>query len=55
MLARLGVAMNNVDVVDNGQKAVVQEAKTAYDLVLMDMVSQAKWCYHHIGLSSVCV
>ena len=34
MLARLGLAMKNVDVVENGEKAVICEAETAYDLVL---------------------
>jgi CheY-like chemotaxis protein len=35
MLAKLGV--RNVDVVDNGQKAVDQEAQKDYDIVYMDM------------------
>jgi signal transduction histidine kinase/CheY-like chemotaxis protein len=35
MLAKLGV--QNVDVVDNGQKAVDQEAQKDYDIVYMDM------------------
>jgi signal transduction histidine kinase/CheY-like chemotaxis protein len=35
MLKRLGIA--DVDIVDNGQKAVLQEASREYDVVLMDM------------------
>jgi CheY-like chemotaxis protein len=35
MLKRLGI--EHVDVVDNGKKAVDQEAKVPYDFILMDM------------------
>jgi PleD family two-component response regulator len=35
MLTRLGA--ENVDIVDNGEKAVDLEASKTYDLILMDM------------------
>jgi two-component system sensor histidine kinase/response regulator len=37
MLNRLGADPENVDIVDNGEKAVVIEASKIYDLILMDM------------------